>query len=112
MIDYTHCNSKIKTVLLELDNYVLNFLDGEEGWATSDTRKVLETMKEFCVRNKPFNDRLIRAFIDISVVSVRNFENTGLGDAIYSLSSYFSEVLPEYKSYEPLGGDFGNGEPF
>lgn len=112
MIDYTDCYSKIKEVLLELDKYVLSFLDGEEGWATRDTRKVLETMKEFCISNKPFNDRLIRAFIDISVVSVRNFENTTLGEAIYSLSSYFYDVLPEYESYKPLGVDFGNGDPF
>ncbi|MDR7130078.1 hypothetical protein J2X69_002425 [Algoriphagus sp. 4150] len=112
MIDYIHCDSKIKAVLLELDKYVLNYIDGEEGWATRDTREVLETMKDFCVRNKPFNDRLIRAFIDVSVVSVRNFENTTLGEAIYSLSSYFYEVLPEYKSYKPLGVDFGKGEPF
>lgn len=112
MIDYADCYTKIESIILELDKYVLNYLNGEESWSTTDTRKVLETMKEFCIRNKPFNDRLIRAFIDISVVSIRNFENTNLGEAIYSLSSYFYEVLPEYQSYKPLGVDFGNGEPF
>ena len=103
---------KISKAICELDNFITQEDVGNPNeWPYKQTRQVLEIMKEWAEKDKPFNDRLLRAFIDIGAITVRNYEDSKLEDAIFDLDDLLKKEIPNLDDYEPLRMDFGKGYP-
>lgn len=106
-INYNQCVLLCEQVLQNLDQYVKNNCDGNVGWAERDTEKVINKIKTSVVNKNFPEDMLLRAFMDVSVISARNFDNTELGESITKLSNFFLNSISSYMLLEPLGMEFG-----
>jgi len=76
------------------------------------TKRVLNLLHdEIIINGKKINYRVLRATHNVGMSSFKNFEITSLENAINDLTKALYEDIPRYKNVEPLGGDFGNGNP-
>jgi len=101
----------IDTALKEADNFVTQFYKGDKKPMLS-TYKVLFLLRSE-VKNNPnnINRRVLCAMHDISAISVKAYENTDLDTAIMSIVSVLYNDILEFRHLEPLGMDFGKGNP-
>ena len=103
----------IDLALIDLENYLEKYKIKGDAWPENITKSVLLKIKEECQKgDSNFSIRLLRAFIDISIVSSRNFDGTPLSDSIFNLYEFFYLYIPSFKDLENLGLDFGKGNPF
>jgi hypothetical protein len=101
----------IDNAYTETDIFVEKYYDGDQKPMRS-TKKTLLLLKEEVINNQEgINERVLRAIHDIGVIAFRQFENTPLEDRIEDMIDYLHNNIPEYKDLEPLGMDFGKGNP-
>lgn len=101
----------IEIGLKELNNYKRSNNIASDEWSTKVTEQVLRSIRESIEKGGKVNHRLLRAMKDIYVVSFRNFDGTKLHEAIDCIDSQLSTLFKNYQSLEPLGMDFGKGDP-
>jgi len=101
----------ITTALAEHKKF---FASSNSRWSSSedDVQNVLSHLQNTVTENGQLTERLLRAFIDISVFSQRNYEGTEVNRIISQLFEEFYTGIPEFRSMKPLGMDFGKGVPF
>ena len=103
----------IDMALAEVDNFVAKskYYRGDED-IIRDTKKALLLLKEE-VRHNPegINERVLRAMHDLGVASFKYFENAPLEKALNNVTGMLYDDIAYYKNLEPLGMDFGKGEP-
>jgi len=97
--------------LIELKDYVDKYTQGEFTWPETAVKKVLDLLKDDMSNNVNPNDRLLSAFHDIMVVSLRNHSDTELYQILKALEKEISIFFPKYLKLEPLRLDFGKGNP-
>jgi len=103
--------SLINSALNEADDYVLKYYDGNEK-PMLNTKKTLFLLKEEIQKNSTaINVRVLRAMHDIAAISVKAYENTSLDDVIGNIFSTLYNTVPVFKNLQPLGMDFGEGDP-
>ena len=100
----------IKHTQKELEKYVSKYRDGEYRWPESDVKRVLDLLENE-INKKEQNPRIFAAFRDITVVSVRNYENTALGKSISELSKQLNAENDIYPNVGALGMEFGKQDP-
>jgi len=94
----------------ELEQYVDKHYAGKYRWPESDVKKVLELLEKEVVKEEQ-NPRVYAAYRDITVVSIRNYEKTPLGNSISVLSQQLETESEIYKNVGALGMDFGKQDP-
>ena len=72
---------------------------------------MLTLFKERITQEGLLETRLLRAMKDIYVVTFRNFEGTSLYDEISNFDNQLGKLVKNYEQLEPLGMDFGKGNP-
>ena len=100
----------IKHTQRELENYVRQYCKGEYSWPESDVKRVLGLLEKEIDKEEQ-NPRIFAAYRDITVVSVRNYENTSLGKSISVLSKQLEAENDIYVNVGTLGMDFGKQDP-
>jgi len=101
----------IENVLSALDEYEIKYNISSDNWTTNVIRKVMIAFKESEKIEENLNIRLLRAMKDVYVVSFRNFEGTELHNTIKKINNQLSLLYKSYNDLEPLGMDFGKGNP-
>ncbi len=82
-----------------------------DDWPTKIIDDVLTILKNKLDKKDNIEVRLLRAMKDVYVVSFRNFEGTDLHKAIDNIDDQLTELFKKYSKLEPLGMDFGKGNP-
>lgn len=96
----------------ELINYVAKYNAGILEPAEKRAKEVLDLLTTELVPPKTIiNERVLRAYWDISVYSLRNYWDVKLGEALKNLTKVLYEEIPDFKYLKPLGMDFGKGMP-
>lgn len=112
-MDKSKVTELIDIALSEIDILVFDstFYTNERE-SIVDTRKVLTLLKE-AIKHNPnkINERILRAMHNIGILSYRDFENTPLEDTLGEITEQLYYAFPCYKDLEPLGTDFGEGNP-
>ena len=75
------------------------------------TRKILELLLKSVEKNEVLNERLQRAVCDLGMFSFKYFENTDLEEALNNVSSFFYDKYSAIERLNPLGHEFGEGDP-
>ena len=100
----------IKHTRQELEQFVDQYCNGEYDWPESHVKLVLDLLEKE-IDKKDQNPRVFAAYRDITVVSVRNYENTPLGRSISALSKQLEAENSIYPKVGVLGLDFGKQDP-
>ncbi|MEM8940334.1 MAG: hypothetical protein AAGC64_13420 [Bacteroidota bacterium] len=100
----------IKQTQQELERYVSQYFSGEYNWPESDVKRVLGLLEKEINKEKQ-NPRVFAAYRDITVVSIRNYENIPLGKSISALSKQLDVENDIYANTGVLGADFGKQDP-
>ena len=89
-----------------------NLNQREPGWPITVTVNVLREFQRILQQEGTPDLRLLRAFRDLYVVTFRNHHDTPLMANVEQIDDQLNKLFPEYRFAEPLGLDFGKGEPF
>jgi hypothetical protein len=73
--------------------------------------QVLTLIKEKVIHGEQLHTRILRAMKDVYVITFRNFKGTPLYDEIDNLDNCLIALVKDYEKLEPLGMDFGKGNP-
>lgn len=100
----------IKDTQQELEQYVGQYYGGVYSWPETDVKRVLDLLEKE-INKQEQNPRVLAAYRDITVLSVRNYENTPLGKSISALSKQLANENDIYARVGVLGMDFGKQDP-
>jgi hypothetical protein len=99
----------ISKTIFELDNFNSQYYISERE---PNTRAALLALKNEIVNNPDnINKRVLRGMSDLGIYSYKTFEQTELAKAIVDLNDEICEQIPSFINMEPLGEDFGKGNP-
>ena len=90
----------------ELEQYVGQYCGGVYSWPETDVKRVLNLLEKETNKQEQ-NPRILAAYRDITVLSVRNYENKPLGKSISALSKQLAHENDMYARVGALGVDFG-----
>lgn len=103
--------NKIQNAIDSLECYIDENHVSRNSWPYKDIGHVLNLYKNKITENKEIETRLLRAMKDVFVVSYRNFEGTNLHTKINSIDDELRDIFKNYIVLEPLGLEFGKGDP-
>ena len=84
----------------------------EEQPMIRETTHILHLLKEAVEKDsRHINERILRGGHDLGMASFKYFENTELEEALCAVTEVLYNEYPEYKNLEPLGLDYGQGDP-
>jgi len=99
-------------VLKQLDEYSKVRIITSASWSVHDTRKVITLLIAELDKNEDYiSERVLRAVMDVGAISVKNFEETPLGESIDRLFHELYVGIPDFKNLHRLGNDFGKCNP-
>jgi hypothetical protein len=111
MMDNNKLLRLIDVALKEADNYVSKYFHGDEE-RMIDTKKTLFLLRSEVEKNPGnINKRVLRAMHDTGMASFKEYENSPLEDAINTVTELLYYSIPYYKDLQPLGSEFGKGDP-
>lgn len=94
-----------------LNAYVAKNQFSLDEWPYKEVLMVLTLFKNKITHEGQLETRLLRSMKDIYVVAFRNFEGTLLYEEINNVDNQLRMLLNNYDQLEPLGMDFGKGDP-
>ena len=113
MIDTSKLIPLIDIALAEVDNFVAKskyYQGGEE--IIKNVKRALYLLKEEVQHHSAnINERVLRAMHNLGMASFKYFENAPLEKALNNVTGMLYDEIPYYKNLEPLGMDFGKGDP-
>lgn len=101
-------HKSVNKALNTLDSYILINKINMEEWPYKEVRRVLRLI---AIQDIKIEERTLRAMKDVYIISFKNFEDTSLHREIDNIDNELRELFPIYQRLEPLGMDFGKGNP-